>query len=829
MPGFVRTILIGLDAVIFTILEQIFMLIRNLASFELFSPGVLDEFTKRVYLILGLVMVFKLMLSFIQMLIDPDKMEDKENGVVNILKRVVISMILIVLVPGIFSFAKKLQLELINIIPKVVVGTDINVNNVDTDATTSTPFTYNENEEGNVEVDTGKLMAYYSFLPFFYYNEGCEGLGTLNGTTSEKNQANVKIYSVVDAVGHVNDKSGCSATDDGYDYNYRYLISTAVGIFLGYVLVTVALKIAIRTIKFGLCELIAPIPIASYIDPKSSKKAFDNWVSTSIKVYLDLFTRLIVVYFIIYIFKVLFDNEKFLETLGKYGPFQGLLVGLFIITGLLYFAKEMPKFISNMLGVPDGFSDIGDMFKGQGWKALGTTIGGAAGLAAQPLSSAITNYKTARKMGEGKGTALRRAFNSGVGGVFRSGRAFVNNEGFAGTYTKAHTTSLNNALRRINIANDKRREKSEKKDKKYAENMLEARYSSMYGRDFSTDVKQYNANSKEIAKLSTEITHYNEQIEQLREQARLAAAQGDVATVSKLRNRVTQLRNQKNAAETRKTTLTTRNDSFMSNAENAGGTQFQQLWDNYTKDIQHAPGTISGTLSNAWNTFTGTPMASSSSYSKAATLMANADALLKDWCVLVDKEADQVDVAIARYAAQGITKEVASKLNRDTTLEKSLRTSPTGPAITKVTVDHYSDLLAAYKEAQATGSATLDLNVTDESGATRVVRGFSLDASELEMLHKRMQKSAGMIVGGAIDKELIKDQKRKDAIEDVKTHMDREMIVSNNDTKEVADLRAKGIEELAGKGDDLNKRFIRESTEMAGREQLQQESKKSGS
>ena len=793
MPGFVRTILIGLDAVIFTILEQIFMLIRNLASFELFSPGVLDEFTKRVYLILGLVMVFKLMLSFIQMLIDPDKMEDKENGVVNILKRVVISMILIVLVPGIFSFAKKLQLELINIIPKVVVGVDINVNNVDTDATTSTPFTYNEDEEGNVEVDTGKLMAYYSFLPFFYYNEGCEGLGTLNGTTSEKNQANVKIYSVVDAVGHVNDKSVCSATDDGYDYNYRYLISTAVGIFLGYVLVTVALKIAIRTIKFGLCELIAPIPIASYIDPKSSKKAFDNWVSTSIKVYLDLFTRLIVVYFIIYIFKVLFDNEKFLETLGKYGPFQGLLVGLFIITGLLYFAKEMPKFISNMLGVPDGFSDIGDMFKGQGWKALGTTIGGAAGLAAQPLSSAITNYKTARKMGEGKGTALRRAFNSGVGGVFRSGRAFVNNEGFAGTYTKAHQTSLSNTIRRVNIANDKRREKSEKIDKKFAQEMLKERYSKLFGgADFESDYHEYENNQKIVSSRKKDIDTYTDKLKLLQKQRDAYNAQGNSAAAALVNERMKQINRIRSAAISELGDAQVSIDDFENNRlkklENSlGSIDYKKYIGNYTKDIQHAPGTISGAVSGAYNTFVGNPVPTSKDYSTGKSLMDQGTSIFKSF-------AEEVDVSSSK-------------------VDKSERFTNSGPRSFDLS---YSEFMAKYKQSVASGSDV-------------IINGHNFTAAEMSEFHKNFQKQATIRFANDLYSGKIQDQKRKDMVDQLVVNIGRQLNLSQSDMRTVESQMQSNMGKFLADADDKAKSYAMTATEMEGRERLQQESKKSGS
>lgn len=434
--GFIRDIFIRIDAIVYGILEQIFQLIINLANFDLFSAGVLDEFAKRIYLILGLVMVFKLILSFIQILIDPDKLSDKETGVANILKRVVISMILIVLVPSIFSFAKQLQNRVLPLIPKVVLGIPLDVDDsqISYNATTTDSIAKLEDEQGNVMVSTGKLMAYYSFLPFFYYSEGCEGLGVLYGTTSEENSANLDIYSVSDAVRHVNDKNCGQSSHDGYDYNYRYIISTLVGAYMVYVLVTVALKIAIRAIKFGLCQLVAPIPIASYIDPKSSKKAFDNWVSTSVKVYLDLFMRLIVVYFIIYVFRLLFDNEKFFEVLGKYGAFQGLLVALFIITGLLYFAKEMPKFVSDMLGVPDGFSDIGDMFKGQGWRAIGTTIGGTVGTAAASIGAGVGNARYSWNNGQ-RLRAVFRGLGGFTGAQARGVKALATNKGWQGAFT----------------------------------------------------------------------------------------------------------------------------------------------------------------------------------------------------------------------------------------------------------------------------------------------------------------------------------------------------------------------------------------------------------
>lgn len=794
--GFIRDILIRIDSIVYGILEQIFQLIINLANFDLFTGDVLKEFSTKIYLILGLVMVFKLILSFIQILIDPDKIDDKESGVVNILKRVVISMILIVLVPSIFSFAKQVQNLVIPIIPKVVLGVPIDVDDsqISYDETITDPIAKFENEQGNVMISSGKLMAYYSFLPFFYYNSGCDGLGgnemlgTLFGTTPADKSMNVKIYSVLDAVPHVNDKSRCSTTSDGYDYNYRYIISTLVGAYLVYVLVTVALKIAIRAIKFGICELIAPIPIASYIDPKSSKKAFDNWVSTSVKVYLDLFVRLIVVYFVVYIFKILFDGEKFIETLGKYGPFQGLLVALFIITGLINFAKEMPKFVSDMLGVPDGFSDIGDMFKGQGWRALGTTIGGAAGLAAQPISSAITNYRTSRKMGEGKATALRRAFNTGIGGVFRSGRAFVNNEGFAGAYTKAHQTSLSNTIRRVNIAKDKRREREEKVDKKFANQMLKERYKTLFNEDFDSDYKNYENNHKILKNTKREVDEYTNRLQILQKQRDRYDSQNNQAMV-KLVDEQMKLINQRRSNAIRKSSdAQVAIHDFETKRLNPletslGSVDYKEYMNSYTKDIQHAPGTISGAMSGAFNTFIGNPVPTSSDYQTGKSLMDEGNGIFKSFAATIDEEPSKV-------------------IGNDYDMSATVR------GLT------YSQFLTHYQEAMTNGSVTIGTE--------------TFSKAQLIELHKRNQKKATIKFANDIANGVVVDQKRKDMLDEYTVKVGRQLNLGQSDMRTVESEMQTNIGKFLADTDDKAKNFSKIATEMAGREQLKQESKNGG-
>ena len=395
--NFIRSFLITLDKIVYWFVEQVLQLIVDLANVNIFSDTTINAFARRIYVILGLVMVFKLMISFIQILIDPDAMSDKEKGVGNVLKRVVISMALIVLVPSIFKMARDVQGYILPIIPKVILGIDSG----------------NEVTEPITETNIGNVMAWYSFLPFFdYANDTCAATGTIQKAVGS-DTGEYEIYSVSTAADHINDKNSCNGGD--YMYSHRYLISTLVGAYLLFTLVQVALNVAIRAIKFGICEFVAPIPIASYIDPKTSKSTFDKWVNTSIKVYLDLFIQLISIYFVVFVFMVVFKEDNIgaiLENVGN-DMWRATLVMLFIIVGLIKFVKEFPKFLSGLLGLKtDGA--IGSIFKGA-WEGARGTVGFAKNLVKAPISNVSQLNRTTYSDGS-KPSTLRKV-GSAVGGV----------------------------------------------------------------------------------------------------------------------------------------------------------------------------------------------------------------------------------------------------------------------------------------------------------------------------------------------------------------------------------------------------------------------------
>lgn len=437
-----RAFFMTIDQIVYWFIEIVFQLIMDLANTEIFTQTTIDVFAKRIYVILGLVMVFKMMISFVQILIDPDTMTDKEKGVGAVLKRVIISLILIVLVPSIFSLAREVQSYILPVIPRVIMG----VNTPD--------------QEEVIESRVGRIMAWYSFLPFFGYEGTCNDgsiISYYSDDGSDMTSSDVVISSVNDAYININRKDNeCGGGAYHYVYSYKWIISTIVGAYLLYTLVTVAVLTAKRAIKLGICEFIAPIPIASYIDPKTSKSTFDKWVSTSIKVYLDLFIQLIVVYFVAFVFTVIAKKENVAIIVANTGSFfRATLVILFIIVGLVNFVREFPKFLSDLLGLGTS-GDIASIFKGAGWKQVGGTL--AAPAAA--ISAGLSASKYSRLKGEVPGKAIGRGLSAGFRGAMASFGAASSGKGLKdvyGTREKVHGASM----RRINSAYAKSTQKNE--------------------------------------------------------------------------------------------------------------------------------------------------------------------------------------------------------------------------------------------------------------------------------------------------------------------------------------------------------------------------------
>ena len=103
-PGFIgdflRGIFTALDNLGYFFLGGIFNIFFSIASAELFQGEVFNTFFERIQLILGVFMVFRLSITLLQIIVNPDMYKDKQSGAASLVRRVAVMLILIsVIVP----------------------------------------------------------------------------------------------------------------------------------------------------------------------------------------------------------------------------------------------------------------------------------------------------------------------------------------------------------------------------------------------------------------------------------------------------------------------------------------------------------------------------------------------------------------------------------------------------------------------------------------------------------------------------------------------------------------------------------------------------------
>lgn len=364
-----RTILSAIDFVIFKVLAIIMQGFFNIANFDFFGPESIQDFADRIYVILGVFMLFKLAFSLITALINPERLTDKQNGTSKLVVRVITVIILLVAVPTIFDLAKEGQNALVETIPRVVLGRDLSKTTGTTTGSADQDKS-NLNDPGSI-ANVGEWMAATTYRTFINFDsDHCKSKKQQDALeqVSEKS-----AFKVEDLVNLVNVKCEDS---DYYAYSYTFIVPWLVGAFLIFVILLYSIDIAIRTIKWGILRIMAPIPIISYVDPKSAKDgAFAGWIKNCISTYLDLFLKLGLMYFVVYILRIIITDNIYGRAIKDYGFLGGSYVMLFIIIGLFFFLKQAPKFIQDILGIKGGSGSLLGI-------AGSAILGGAGGLIA---------------------------------------------------------------------------------------------------------------------------------------------------------------------------------------------------------------------------------------------------------------------------------------------------------------------------------------------------------------------------------------------------------------------------------------------------------------
>jgi len=394
-----RTLFFHIDRVVYEGIGIVYYLLLKLARTTIIDSATIEGVYGRIYALIGIFMLFKISLSLINYVLNPDEFIDKEKGMASIVKRIIISLVMLVLIPYGFKEAYALQTIILedNTLAALIFG---EVNNdtafqIDTagekmkfilmysffqpnyeglaqedgnvdDSLASCAITYEYGDEGSVlmDPDTG----------VFRLNQECFGkYNSSDGTYSTGNDSDKSAYSKL--WDYIDDGDALYQTyaqgiarqnfylmfrhdivmmekedaEGVYLVDYMSPLSTAIGIAVLWILLMFCIDVSVRSIKLSFYQLIAPIPILSYIDPKSKDGMFSKWLKQCGTTYVSLFIRLLALYMAIFLISQVMKSGIIDVITGE--RVDDWVIKIFVIVAALMFAKQLPKILEDALGI----------------------------------------------------------------------------------------------------------------------------------------------------------------------------------------------------------------------------------------------------------------------------------------------------------------------------------------------------------------------------------------------------------------------------------------------------------------------------------------------
>lgn len=399
MAAIIFNVLLLLDGAIYNLIDYLYDIFDFLAKINIFGADDYNAIVSRIYVILGLFMLFVLAYSLLKAVINPDDFAKGENSFPNLIKNVVISLAIIILLPTVFTVIFNIQNSILNndTIPKLILGTDF---------------------DSEIDADAGRRMAYYTFTAFFHENETwCEsnGYSTDDNTCADHIAGNgwlvlqngPSLSSVRDSVMQGTSFTSFSQYGEAIDadqIDYMFLISTVAGIFILYVLLNFCFDLAIRVIKLAFYQIIAPIPVICRILPGGKMKdVFSKWTKQVISIFLEVFIRIGIMYLGIFLITLIIDNFGNIAGINSLPLTQKLIVQALLIMGVIIFIRQAPKLLGELLNLDTGGMKLGLMDK--------LAMGG--GLLAGAAAGGLVTGGTRNFVGAFKGKGIGKDFKSG--------------------------------------------------------------------------------------------------------------------------------------------------------------------------------------------------------------------------------------------------------------------------------------------------------------------------------------------------------------------------------------------------------------------------------
>lgn len=440
----IRTVSWTFDKMFISFIGKFYEYFEMLISGELLTDTIVQGMMNRVYLIIGVIIVFRLMMLLINYIMNPSEVMDEKLGVNALVKRIIIGMILIIFMPQIFQYAFRIQDAILNdnIIENVIMS--------EKDARLVKQY---KEKHG-----MGKIIGMTVFQGFFSLDKNRVNDGAIiNNYDQATNIERDYDLSVIDSAGSGLNSGILTMYGDDYAHDYFPILSTVVLGYVLYLMIKFCLDVVVRSFKLSVLQIIAPITIVEYMVNGDRNEVFKTWRKTVIASFAMLFIRVITLWFVAYVATLLqpgigAGSESLLSTSDN-------LLKAIIVLGLLAFVMEFPKLMSEIFGLDlEQDSAVKNVLgKTMGAATAGLALGGAAvGALGKPMKSltktglsGIGNVGSSLKSSIAGSKTFDKAKNSKLGQGLSNAKANVASK-LSAAKSKVANSAVGRAASKVN-------------------------------------------------------------------------------------------------------------------------------------------------------------------------------------------------------------------------------------------------------------------------------------------------------------------------------------------------------------------------------------------
>lgn len=348
-------LMLTIDSIVFwfiKLISQVFFLVVDTNMEGQAITAKMNELMDRIYIILGVGMLFFVAYKIICLMTDPDKISnDGADSMQGIVKNVVLSVIMLSLIPTAFNYLMQFQSRVVstNVIGSIILGTS-----------------NNSSDDNNVRKAGAKvaLSIYSSFYYpvdengkiYTYYDCGGRYPEAPNTPSGVPDICETYVKKYDDAMNSegikefIVDEELNQALVDG-EMEHIAIIPVLAGAYAVWLYLVFTLDVATRAIKLIFYRLIAPIPVMMRIT-KPVGGAFTKWINDVIKTYISLFIRLIIINFSLFTINLIvsLDLSELFPSSNSATGLAVLLAKVAVLLGILQFAKDAPKMVEELFG-----------------------------------------------------------------------------------------------------------------------------------------------------------------------------------------------------------------------------------------------------------------------------------------------------------------------------------------------------------------------------------------------------------------------------------------------------------------------------------------------